>query len=317
MNNASINKNSSAKYAFFYMLSLVSLVFTAISVGIIIFQIINKNIEDPLSQWSGSFDSGALKFAISALLVAAPIFYATSRQIFKSLFSGKLDKEAGVRRWLTYFIIFVTSVVMIGWMIGIINMFLGGELTLKFILKALTAIMIAAAVFSFYLYDIKRKEVSGKKDKAVTAYFYGSLIIIVGVFTSSLFIVESPKETRNRKTDEAVINNFSEIDSAMKNYYLEYEKLPENLDVLVLEVNFLSEDDIVHPVEKEKYEYKKTGDRSYELCVEFKSSNVDNEDIRYKNERWLHDAGYQCIEQKIINKANNQPIVAPEPVEID
>ncbi len=36
-----MSNHNSAKYAFFYMLSLVALVFVALSTGMIIFQIIN------------------------------------------------------------------------------------------------------------------------------------------------------------------------------------------------------------------------------------------------------------------------------------
>jgi len=62
------------------------------------------------------------------------------------------EKESGIRKWLTYFILLVSAVVMIGWLIGTISSFLNGELSLKFILKSLTSILISALIFSFYLY---------------------------------------------------------------------------------------------------------------------------------------------------------------------
>ncbi|PIT93665.1 hypothetical protein COU00_03075, partial [Candidatus Falkowbacteria bacterium CG10_big_fil_rev_8_21_14_0_10_43_11] len=94
-------KNNSAKFAFFYLLSLVSLGFLAVSVGIVIFQIINKNIIDVVEEWRMRYDLGALRFAMSAIIVAAPVYYFSALQINKNLFTGHLDKEAGVRRWLT------------------------------------------------------------------------------------------------------------------------------------------------------------------------------------------------------------------------
>ena len=141
--------NNSAKFAFFYMLSLVALIFMSLSSGMIIFQIINKNIADVFMsgyRYKGNFSSDQLKFAISALLISAPIFYFSIKQIYKNLFSGALDKNSAIRKWLTYFILFISSVVMIGWLIAIVNSFLDGELTSKFILKALTAIFIAEVV---------------------------------------------------------------------------------------------------------------------------------------------------------------------------
>ena len=128
------NTNNSPKYAFFYMLSLVALAFMAVSVGIIIFQIINKNIPDAVSSFRSCYNSGALKFAISAIIISAPIYYVLASQINKNLFTGKLSAESGIRKWLSYFILFVSSVVVIGYLIALIYSFLDGELTIKFIL---------------------------------------------------------------------------------------------------------------------------------------------------------------------------------------
>jgi hypothetical protein len=98
-------KSNAAKFAFFYMLSLVALIFMALSTGMIIFQIINKNIPDILNIYQGTFSSETLKFAISALIISAPIFYVCMRQIFANLKSGDLEKDSGIRKWLTYFIL--------------------------------------------------------------------------------------------------------------------------------------------------------------------------------------------------------------------
>ena len=83
-------RNDAAKYAFFYVLSLVALVFMSVSVGIIFFQIINKEIVDLINEYSGNYSDGAMKFAISAIIISAPIYYFTSKQIYKNLRQGKL-----------------------------------------------------------------------------------------------------------------------------------------------------------------------------------------------------------------------------------
>jgi len=135
------------------MLSLVALVFTSLSVGMVTFQIINRYIPDSIGRFGEGFSSDILRFAIAALIVATPLFFLISRQIYKNLFKGILAKEAGVRKWLTYFILLISSLIILGWLIGLINNYLGGELTLKFILKAIAAVIISAIAFTFYLYD--------------------------------------------------------------------------------------------------------------------------------------------------------------------
>jgi len=77
-------RTNAAKIAFYYLLSLVALLFMSISVGIIVFQIINKNIFDALNRIS-DVSQEPLKFAISALIISTPLFYVTMRQIFKNL----------------------------------------------------------------------------------------------------------------------------------------------------------------------------------------------------------------------------------------
>lgn len=298
-----------AKFAFFYMLSLVALVFVALATGMMIFQIINKFIVDVLEPFSGRFSDSALKFAISALIISAPIFYTLIWQIQKNLRQGTLARDSGVRRWLTYFILLVASVVMIGWLIGTLNAFFEGELTLKFALKALTAIGISATIFTFYLYDIRRQEISDKKDQAIQIYFYASLIVISAVFIWSLFLVESPTEARNRRFDEMVINDFSQLDSAINNYYRENSSMPESLEVLKNEFSYITEKELSDPINNTAYEYNITGEKEYELCATFRTGNQEEElEFRYVDKMWSHDAGEQCLKQRVHEAAKEVPM---------
>jgi len=306
------SQNNAAKFAFFYMLSLVALVFMGLSAGMIIFQIINKYIIDILNQNQGSFSPEQLKFAISAIIISTPIYYIITKQIHKSLFSGVLSKDSGIRKWLTYFILLVTSVIMIGWLIAVVNNFLDGELTTKIILKAITAIAISATVFSFYLYDIKREEVAEKKDKIIKIYFFASLFVVILVFVASLFIVESPTETRNRKVDQSILENFSQIESAANEYYNTNKKLPDSLDMIREEYRYILEKNIVDPITNEKYEYKVVDEKNFEICANFRTSNKNNQDNRfdyYLDQEWQHDAGYQCLNGKVRNYEGEKPVM--------
>jgi hypothetical protein len=306
-----MSKNNAPKFAFFYLLSLVALVFTSLSVGIIIFQIINKEIIDVINQSQGSYSDGAMKFAISTIIISTPVYYLTSRQIYKSLFKGDLNEEAGVRKWLTYFILLISIVVMIGWLIGIINGFLDGELTTKFILKAITALAISGSVFSFYLYDIRREDIKGKKDKVVNIYFYVSLVVILVAFVASWFIVESPSETRKRKSDQNIISSFYMIDNSLHNYHQENEELPQSLDDLSVDKYIkLDADDLTNPFTGKKYEYKFISKDEYELCTDFQTSNKENERRDYyRDEQWQHEAGYQCMGQRVNSPTLKEPML--------
>lgn len=297
-----MEQQQNAKFAFYYLLSLVALIFMALSTGMIIFQTINKYIVDILDQFAGQYLSDVLKFAISAIVISAPIFYVLLWQIHKSLFSGALDKESGIRKWLTYFILLISSIVMIGWLIATINSFLNGDLSTKFILKSITAILISAAIFTFYFYDIKRKDVLGKKDNIIRAYFYASLAVVVVVFITSLFIVDSPTETRNRKFDILILDNFNAIDSAINQYYIDKKKLPDTLDDLKADYSFITDETLKNKATGVRFDYKKPEANKYELCATFLTNNVDIKDVSFYGykESWPHESGYQCLSQKVL-----------------
>ncbi len=309
-------EKQNAKFAFFYMLSLVALIFTSIATGMIIFQIINKTIVDDLSLAPGGFMQDALRFAISAIIIAAPIYFVMMWLINKNLLSAMLDKESGVRKWLTYFILLVSAVVMIGWLIATIGSFLNGEFTTKFILKSLTSILISALIFSYYLYDIKREDVS-KNNNIVKAYFYGSIAITAIVLVAAFFFIDSPLKVREQKFDQAIINKFSQIDNAINAYYGENKKLPENLNVLLNggSTYYVIESDLTDPATNKIFDYNIKANDAYELCSTFKTENktLANDKSVYVDVRWLHDAGYQCLKQRVVllDNLKGQPTSVP------
>jgi hypothetical protein len=309
-------EKQNAKFAFFYLLSLVALIFTALATGMVIFQIINKKVIDLLTLAPGGFEQGALKFAISAIIIAAPIYFVMMWLINKNLLVGELDKESGIRKWLTYFILLIAAVVMIGWLIGTINSFLNGELSLKFILKSLTSILISAVVFSYYLYDIKRGEVN-KNNNIIRVYCYGSMAVVLTALIASFFFIDSPTTVRLQKYDQVIVNQFSQIDSAINAYYGENKKLPENLDALLNggSTYYLIGDDLTDPATGKFFEFKVSSKDAYELCATFRTENKSSlkDKSFYVDTRWLHDTGYQCLKQRIaqIDQTKPSPISVP------
>jgi len=309
-----MEQHQNAKFAFFYLLSLVALVSMSVSTGTIIFQIINKTIPDALTLAPGGFIQEALRFAISAIIIAGPIYFVMMWLINKSLLKGTMEKESGIRKWLTYFILLVSAVVMIGWLIGTISSFLNGELSLKFILKSLTSILISALIFSFYLYDIKREDVS-KNNNIIRAYYYGAMAVAAVALVAAFFFIDSPAQVRSQKYDQAIINKFSQIDSAINAYYGENGKLPVNLKDLIGggSAYYIVANDVTDPATGKMFDYKVDNKDVYELCATFKTENKSQADDKsiYVDTRWLHDAGYQCLKQRVTLLDSKIPASVP------
>lgn len=299
-----------AKYTFLYLLSLVTLIMTAIAVGNVIFELINKFIPDPLAVGTNAFDATGIKFSIATLVIAAPIYFITTRTIITSLVDGKLERDAAPRRWLTYLIILVSAFVMLGWLIGLLFGFLDGELTLQFGLKAVTALIIAGAVFGFYFYDVRRANIN-KKDNIVKWSGIAASLVVIASLIVAFFFVESPVEARNRRHDQLLTGNFDQIDSSINSYFSENKKMPNSLSELVNEKRYINESMTKDPLNGEVIEYKVLGDKKYQLCANFSTSNIGvSPNIDYTVTRWPHKEGRQCIDQQVF-QSKTEPQVKP------
>jgi amino acid transporter len=307
-----MNNSHNAKYAFYYLLSLAALIFVAISTGMILFSIINKTIPDALNMSGNNFD-GALKFAISALLIATPIFFILMNLIGRGFRKEEITKDSALRRWLTYFNILVSSLIILGVFIGVINNFLSGDLTSQFILKALTVFVIAAVVFSFYFYDIRRTDLV-KKDKIVKIFFWASLVIVIAVFISAWFFVESPKTARARRLDQIVVNNIYSLESSVNNYYEKYKKLPDELMTLKADTSIYTDPNaFFDPETKTPITYEKLSDDTFKFCALFRTdSNIDAQGRPMAvypsgGDSKAHAAGFQCLNGTLWAKVNAVP----------
>jgi len=177
----------------------------------------------------------------------------------------------------------------------------------------LTVIGLAAIVFSFYLYDIKRLEVLAKKDKVFKVYFFASLALILAAFIGSLFIVENPIEARNRRVDERIVSNFYNIESAVSSYYNTNKKLPATLDDLKKEA--LAVDSLIDPTTRETFGYKAVSGLDYQLCANFRTDNKNSKDVMYQylDQNKRHLVGYQCLDFKVYIDTLKEPIPVTAP----
>lgn len=317
------SSNQSSKFAFFYMFSLVALAFMAVSTGMVIFQIINKRIIDVLAAYGTCYSSDALKFAISAIIISAPIYYALAWQINKNLFSGDLKGESEIRKWLTYLIIFISSIVALGCFVAIIYNFLDGELTVKFALKAVAALAIAGTIFSFYLYEIRRDVVAGAKDRVLRIYFFATLAAIIIILISGFIFVESPNQTRLKKLDQEILEDFNSIKYAIENFYQTSKRLPEDFNALI-KADLIKADNIKNRAAKNNFEYYILGDNKYKICADFQTSNKGDKENCYDewlDKEWSHDSGYQCFEKTLITQDDGfeptDEMPAPKPLPIN
>lgn len=308
-------KGSAAKHMFYYLLALVTLGFAAIGLGQILFQIINASFPETTYYYESAYSSYVLRFGISSVIVAGPIYAFISYLINRDLSKGTLDKDSAVRKWLTYLILLASVFTVMGFLIGFLNSFLLGELTVKFVLKVLSAIVISALIFSYYLYDIRREKFVSKT--AIRSFGVLTLVVTVATLVGGFMIIESPSKVRSLREDEERVNRLRNISYQVEEHFRVNKKLPS--DLAPLEQNLL-EYNLKDPVSEKPFEYRMVDSKTYELCAEFMNSNREKQEeypadyYSYPDPAWLHDVGRQCFEKKIPDSLDQPLDIAPKPV---
>lgn len=148
----------SAREAFMYLLLFTTLYGVAFNVGNVLFQFINWAFPDPASSLPETYFRESIRFSVSALIVALPVFLYMSQLTNRATSLDPSKRTSPVRRWLTYLTLFVAACVLIGDFTSLVYSLLGGELTVRFVLKVTTVGVIAGTVFWYYLADLRVDE---------------------------------------------------------------------------------------------------------------------------------------------------------------
>ncbi|MCX6781832.1 MAG: DUF5671 domain-containing protein [Candidatus Magasanikbacteria bacterium] len=298
-------EKASPKHVFLHLFVIVVLYYSTVNFLILLFQYINYLIPDLLSQtdyYQMMFSSSLIRFAIASLIIVFPVFILTSRYLNKSYVKSPAIREMRIRKWLIYFTLFVAALVIIGDLVQIILTFLQGEMTTRFILKALSVLFVAAIIFYYYLRDLKQE-----KPVKSTKYFVWAIIVIVTAsVVAGFFIIGSPKTERLRRFDLERVVRLQDIQGQIINYWRSKEYLPGKLaDVEDKISGFVVSTD---PENNTPFEYTVKGPETFELCATFNlvsEENVVNPSVETMPasksglESWKHGAGKTCFERTI------------------
>ena len=148
----------SARDAFLYLLLFTSLYIVAFNLGRLLFDLINLLLPDPASALLETYVADSIRWSISSLIVALPVFLYMSRLTNRDVAADPTKRVSPMRRWLTYMTLFISACVLIGDVVSLVYSVLGGDLTTRFTLKALTVGAIAGTAFWYYLSDLRRDE---------------------------------------------------------------------------------------------------------------------------------------------------------------
>ena len=148
----------SARETFLHLLQFTALYFTAWDLGRLLFLFIERAFPDPAVSRYGDYISDQIRWSVSSLAIAVPIFLLVTRSLTRAAARDVEKRSSKVRKWLTYMTLFAAATVLAGDLVTLLYNLLGGELTTRFLLKAGTVALIAGSVFGYFLWDLRAEE---------------------------------------------------------------------------------------------------------------------------------------------------------------
>ena len=145
----------SARDAFWYLLMFGTLYTSAYYLCDLLFDVINRLYPDVLERQNAAYIADSLRWSTAALIVAFPIFVLAARRIARDVAADPTRRNSAIRKWLTNLTMLVAAAVLVGDGITLVYNLLGGEITVRFVLKVLVVAGVAGAGFGYYSWSLK------------------------------------------------------------------------------------------------------------------------------------------------------------------
>jgi len=309
-------QNSSMAEMFVNFLSFILLGIVAMSTGFLYFQTINKYFPD--YQFT-IFNASGIHYAIASLIIGFPIYIVAIWFWFRSFSAniGATKTESRLSKWLTYIVLLIAGGTIIGDLIAVVFNFLQGEYGARFLLKALTIVVIAGLVFCFYFFE--RKKIQYKKEIPSSTFMLSAIVSAVLVVVAIIFgfiVGGTPLEARFRNQDIQRTNNLQELSSCINSFAYDNSRLPKDLNELKSGVRYsYCSSMAVDPETQREYEYLVVSSSEFELCGEFAQSTLNElPNADYYGKWQKHDKGRMCETQTVtFNQFPNQDKGLPLP----
>ncbi len=283
------------------------------------YSIINHLLPDALYNYS--FPS-SIVWPVSILIVLTPILYVVEWVINKDIALVPEKKDIWIRRWRIYLTLFLVVALIGGDLIALINTYLNGEITARFIWKVVTILVVAGTIGKYYFYSIATKWRYASLARRICAWF--GIALVAAAVIGGFLIVGSPAAQRAVRFDEQRVNDLTETQYQILNYWQSKGKLPASLQDLTDSISGFSAP--TDPETKAPYEYKATANMSFQLCATFDkpSFSKDGGVTGYQTPagevsgNWNHEAGRTCFSRTIdpqIYPVNPRGVPKPAPLE--
>jgi len=283
--------------------SLVSLYLSLSFFLVLVFGFITILFPDPINGiWEVESAASSIRLGFAMVLVFLPTYLILTRIVNKGRRTSS-SSYLGLTKWLIYLSLLIGGFVLLGDLVAVIMGFLEGELTARFILKAVAVFTVTGAAFYYYVLDARGYWIKHERQSLIYGIVAAGLITITLV--AALLQIPDPAKVRAMKVDQEMVNTLQDMQWRIEDYYRTNKSLPADLPTLYGEFDVPTA-----PENKPAYVYEVTGDTTYKLCADFNYDIYDfgrgNTAPRValapglrSNYNWDYKAGEWCFNRVI------------------
>jgi len=242
--------------------SLVALYVSLSALILISFGIITVLFPDAATgYWEYDNAQSQIRFGIAMLIVFFPAYIVLTR-IVNQLRRKTGEKYLTLTKWLIYLSLLVGGGILLGDLVGVIVTYLNGEITTRFILKALTLLVVIGVASQYYILDARGYWKSHEEKSKL----FGALstVVVIAVLVLGFFQTNTPAQVREMRLDEQQVTALQDIEWRIEEYYRVEGTLPETIETLYGGLSVP-----MSPENREAYEYVVLDSSSFELCATF------------------------------------------------
>lgn len=292
--------------------SLITLYVSIVAITMLLFGVITLQYPDPANGYY-EYDSAAnsIRFGIAMLIVFFPAYILLTR-IVNTIRRHEKGTFLTLTKWLIYLSLVVGGATLLGDLVAVIFNYLNGELTVRFILKAITMFIVVGSAFVYYLFEARGYWQT--HEMRSIQYAGAATVLVLIALVLGFTRTEAPSEVREMKLDAAQINDLRLIQSQIMVYFETKGVLPNTISDAYgeLEVPVASEG-------RDSYVYEKLSESQYNLCAEFAYPSTKSEQMMYSepvyrnellSDNWNHAKGTWCFE-RVVNTESTPQVTKP------
>jgi len=298
-------KNNTPQQFALQLGSLISLYVSLSFLLVLLFGLITLLFPDPSEQYYAiESASSGVRLGIAMVVVFFPTYIVLTRIVNRVRRSETTEQYLTLTKWLIYLSLLAGFLTLLIDLVVVLNYFLEGDLTARFIYKAVSVLVVIGAAVHYYVLDARNYW--AKNESASILYGIGAGILVFTAVAYGFAHVATPSQVREQKLDAKEITDLQAIQYKLEeSMNLSSSTLPKTLEEAYGQFPVPTA-----PTGRPAYSYEVT-ERGFKLCATF-ATDMQN-DLTFAapmidktrpivNENdWQYTAGHFCFE-RILNK---------------